>query len=701
MNFTKTDRSDGLFLMAGWVLILLFINPIGDYPTNDDWAYAQIVKRFVETGVYDLGFWPGMTLFTHVMWGSLFCTLFGFSFTVLRLATLCLAIAGSFIFLKLLKELLREDLWSRRIGLAALVCNPFFLLLSFSYMTDVPFLTFVLSALFFFKRAYEKDRLTDWGLALLFSIIAILTRQLALLLPLAFSFTLLLKKRTAKHILLAISIFSISFLSLHAYTSYMEATVGLPPPFGRPESLLKRVNVNFILGQLKYRGGIHLFYWSIFLVPFVAITGISVRRKKIDAIILALVILICGYFYFFSWGVIPIGNLFYATGFGPITLLDVEKGFSGVKHISPTSWLVIQAITFPFAVAIMYRGVKKAWWAFNHRKKFSDTQLWKLAIFLMLIGYSSFMLIDIHKFDRYFFPLYSLLILLLASGNRSGTPSLPQKVVSLGSLAVMAVFSLIATRDYHAWQEARWTALEELVKDQGISPRLIDGGFEFNGWYETGPSNPSGRDRKSWWFVDEDEYAIARQAFECYEVIRTFPTHTWLDPLGDSLVVLKRPSLSRIDTLFTGMEVLSADGEEIWSADSLYVFGRGGKLDSTVAFKGRNSVLLTPEHPYGVSIDLYDVQGCEQISVTSWRLGNSGSAGSVLRAPDVNVLHSFERYFVDEKNENGWMKLRHELTVPSYYQSDTLHFYFWNPVPDSVWIDDLQIIRRRQTLGTD
>lgn len=695
MNLSKSDRSDLLLLIGGWALALLLIDPSGNYPTNDDWAYAQIVKRFIETGVYDLGFWPGMTLFTHIMWGSLFCKLFGFSFTVLRIGTLCLAIAGSVVFLKLMQDLVKNDTWSRRIALGTLVFNPFFLLLSFSYMTDVPFLTFVLSALYFFKKAFEKDRLQDWGLALLFSIIAILTRQLALLLPLVFSVTLLLKKRAGRDILLAIGIISISFLSLYGYTSYMESTVGLPPPFGRPESLLERLNISYVLGQIKYRGGIHLFYWSVFLIPFVAILDLPIKREKTDLVFLAASLLVCGFLYAFSWGAIPIGNLFYVTGFGPVTLQDVEKGFSVVEHISRNGWLFIQGITFPVSVMIFYIAAKKAWSTGRKWKQISDTQMWKLSVFLILIGYSTFMLIDTHKFDRYFSPLYPLLMILLASGKRTGAPLRAQKVISIGSLLIMMAYSMVATRDYHAWQEARWTTLEELVVDQKISPKLIDGGFEFNGWYETGPSNPSGRDRKSWWFVHEDEYTIARNPFECYEVVKRFPTNTWLDPLGDSLAVLKQPSLSRKDTLFTSLETMSTDTGKVLSEDRLYTFTAGGKRVDNVAFSGTHSVLLTPEHPYGVSIDLDGVQACEQITITAWRLGNPGSAGTVIRAPDVNLLHSFERYFVDQKKENGWMKLRHELTVPHYYDSDTLHVYLWNPVIDSIWFDDVRIIRRR------
>lgn len=692
MNLLKSDRSDVLLLMGGWILVLLIINPVGNYPINDDWAYAQIVKRFVETGVYDLGFWPGMTLFTHIMWGSLFCKIFGFSFTVLRIATLCMAFLGSAVFLIMIRDLIGKDSWSRKVALGTLMFNPFFLLLSFSYMTDVPFLTFVLLSLFFFKKAFEKDRYRDWGLALLFSIVAILTRQLALILPLIFSGVLVLKFRDRKHIILAVSMVVLGFGSLYGYTSFMEATVGLPPPFGRPESLLGRLNFSFITGQIHHRGGVHLFYSSFFLIPFIALLNFSFKRPKRDFFLLAIAV---GYFFFFSWHMIPIGNLFFITGFGPITLVDVERSFTLAERVSRSVWSVIIGMGLVAAIALLYYAGKKARRVARHWESWNGTQYWKFGVLLVVIAYSMFLLIDIHKFDRYFLPIYPLLIFLLASKTGNRTPRTFQKILALAALLIMATFSVIATDDYHSWQQARWNALEELMVEQNIDSTLIDGGFEFNGWYETGPMNPSGKTGKSWWFVHEDEYAVAKRPFECFEVIKKFPTNTWLNPVGDSLVILKRPSLDRSDTLFTDLETLSNDRETFIAADSLYAFRLGGILDTTVAFSGKHSVLLTPEKAFGISIELDSVQACEQITVTAWRLGKPWSAGSVLRAPDPEVLHSFEQYFTDQETEDGWMRLRHELSVPANYDQDTLHFYFWNPVIDSIWIDDVQIIRRR------
>src|ERR1041384_3492324 len=71
-----------------------FVMPLGNFPLNDDWSYANSVKILSENGRIDIGAWPSMTLLTHIVYGYLFTSLFGFSFSVLRLSTLLSALAG-------------------------------------------------------------------------------------------------------------------------------------------------------------------------------------------------------------------------------------------------------------------------------------------------------------------------------------------------------------------------------------------------------------------------------------------------------------------------------------------------------------------------------------------------------------------------------------------------------------------------------
>lgn len=63
-------------------------NPVGEFPINDIWSYTIAVKRLLVEGEFHPLSWTSATLLTHVLWGSLFCKVFGFSFTTLRCCNL-------------------------------------------------------------------------------------------------------------------------------------------------------------------------------------------------------------------------------------------------------------------------------------------------------------------------------------------------------------------------------------------------------------------------------------------------------------------------------------------------------------------------------------------------------------------------------------------------------------------------------------
>jgi hypothetical protein len=94
ISFLQKQRYQ-IGLLLFWVLLILIINPIGDFPLNDDWCYGKSVKTLYEEGYLKLYNWGEMTLVGHVFYGYLFTKVFGFSFTVLRCSTLLLAVLSS------------------------------------------------------------------------------------------------------------------------------------------------------------------------------------------------------------------------------------------------------------------------------------------------------------------------------------------------------------------------------------------------------------------------------------------------------------------------------------------------------------------------------------------------------------------------------------------------------------------------------
>ena len=89
---TKYKITDIAIITTVWILAIFIVQPIGDFPLNDDWAYATDVKNLLQTGSFAPIGWTSMSLLSHVLWGALCCAIFGFSFEVLRFSTLFISL---------------------------------------------------------------------------------------------------------------------------------------------------------------------------------------------------------------------------------------------------------------------------------------------------------------------------------------------------------------------------------------------------------------------------------------------------------------------------------------------------------------------------------------------------------------------------------------------------------------------------------
>ncbi len=108
-------------------------------------------------------------------------------------------------------------------------------------------------------------------------------------------------------------------------------------------------------------------------------------------------------------------------------------------------------------------------------------------------------------------------------------------------LAGLAMFAVLGTRDYFAWNRLRWTALRQLMAEEKVTPADIDGGFEFNGLYLYDPAykeDPA----KSWYWVDRDSYVLSFAKLPGFTVRKRYLYSHWLPPYIGSIFVLKKDS---------------------------------------------------------------------------------------------------------------------------------------------------------------
>ena len=166
--------------------MIALVNPVGNFPLNDDWSYGKVVKDLLQKGELNLTGWISMPLIVQVLWGALFSKLAGFSFTVLRFSTLILSLMGIIATYLIVREINPH----RKIAFfsaAILAINPIRFELSNTFMTDIPFESLALLSIFLFIRGLKQNSYPFLISAVAFAIASMLIRQIGLVLTFSFA----------------------------------------------------------------------------------------------------------------------------------------------------------------------------------------------------------------------------------------------------------------------------------------------------------------------------------------------------------------------------------------------------------------------------------------------------------------------------------------------------------------------------------
>src|SRR5262249_24086480 len=124
-----------------------------DFPLFDDWSFARGASIFARGQGIHYGHWAAMPQLGHWLWAFPFIKIMGGAAPAIRISTIILSWLGLAAFYDLLTY---KNQCSPAV--AAFVCgvlafNPLFFLLSGTFMTDVPTLSFCLISLCFYQRA--------------------------------------------------------------------------------------------------------------------------------------------------------------------------------------------------------------------------------------------------------------------------------------------------------------------------------------------------------------------------------------------------------------------------------------------------------------------------------------------------------------------------------------------------------------------
>jgi hypothetical protein len=479
-------------LLLAMAAVVVAVPPGGEFPIDIDWNYARVVQSLIERGRLEISPWTAASLVLQAYWGSWFAALFGFSHTTLRISTLVLAAAGVLGFYLLLRELL--DPRRALLGALLLLFNPLYVCLSYSFKSNVPFLTLAIWALLCYVRGARapRPRLGWLVLGSAFAGGAFLVRQIGVALPLALAGAWLLAGNwrdggrelwreawLGRGLVAAVlGPFCLAVL-LGLYLDQLRGPVKQEPAgwmldfWADQGPGMVGVVLARLAGAFSTLGIFTLPLSGGWLIARPAL-GLSRPQRRVVVVLLlavfsglVLLSLVFGespYFPHIGDTLSPrgfyVGNSNYFEGTLPESIVVPEWGLL----IATDAALLGSALLVLAMGALMSRE--------SARSPAAIPLLFGLITLALTVPYHSF-------YDDYVLALLpsALLAALLAFRGVRWVPA-----VALVGVVLAAGWSVWWERDLLERDAAIWQAGQALVA-RGIPPEEIDGGFEWNGWY--------------------------------------------------------------------------------------------------------------------------------------------------------------------------------------------------------------------------
>lgn len=580
----------GGVMVAAWWLAW----PLGDFPVNDDWSYGIAVQRLLAEGRFRPTGWTAMPLLSQALWGAAFCLPLGFSWHTLRLSTMVLALVGV---LGCHRLLLRAggDRLVAAVGALALGLNPVFFLLSCTFMTDVPFTAFGIGAILAFAVALtapEPVRRRAMAAGSLLALAATLCRQIGLFIPLAFALVALGKrtvpsdptsgwpraKQAAGRLVAAGLPLLLCIVALWGFGAWMRRAGGLPDLYDRHNAHLLAIwsqQPGLAVKSAVFRTVVALLYLGWFLWPLLLPTSRCLsgtrrwsachRRVPLAAGVGFLVI---AGIYVMQEGPMPLGMyILVPHGIGPLCFGSAFDGQRSLQLPPLPGWFWWLATGMSLVGGALLAGILsrtgmvliRRWRSRGLDGKDLLRSFFLLAtvVYLLplIVGGANF-------FDRYLLPVMPPLLALLATFHQGGRSSAPTAgravrpseerargrsggqerraaarwmIGGLG-LACLAVYAVWGTNDYFAWNRVRWSGLADLMARHGLTPREVDGGFEFNGLHRYDPAFLP-RNGRSWWASASDTFMLSFTPVPGCQVAERWSFSRWPLPDGEILVL--------------------------------------------------------------------------------------------------------------------------------------------------------------------
>ncbi len=547
-----------LAVMGAFFLSMLVIPVFADVPATDDWVYARSVEILLEESelrIFDLSV---VTLVFQVIWGAYFALIFGpltdSTFGALRLSTIVLTAISIPAVYGICRQLGVER-GKSALGAAVYAFNPLTYSLGFTFMSDPQFSALMVISTWFYLKGLDRDKLDArsilWGSV--FASLAFLVRQQGLLIPFAVGIYLLASRRwwfNREGLVTAWRIAGIPALTLGAYGLWLTLVHGVPEQQGQFVDRITEAGLNdsrLLIGRLIY---ITVAYIGLFSLPITLSTFVSLDRWKLPLSVGGRVfllvwtgIIVTGAVIFFSEGrVMPYIQQFLGLhGVGPTDLVGGRPLALSPRWAWPFTLVCIGSAAL-FGLMVSQRIGQKP------SSLRASVSLFVVIGLFQVLGVlpPSYHFRDwIISVDRYLLPIVPFAICLAIWAIRDVSIN---TVRAWGLAALIAVFSVVATRDFVVFEDETWCFAQDAV-DAGVPLTKLDAGPAWDGYHlyedalaqgivQTTPWGP-------WWTYlfapsTDSTYVVGSKPAEGYVVVDQRDYSSWLVSENSTLYLMRR-----------------------------------------------------------------------------------------------------------------------------------------------------------------
>lgn len=522
-----------LVVLLALFLAECFIQPLGEFSLNDDWAYAKAVYQWHTTGKFSIGIWPAMSLWSHALIGLSFVKLFGFSLSILRLANMALCVVTLFYLFKYFCK-------ANKPNVSAMVCafiifNPYYLNLFNSFMTDLSFFNFSFLAFYFFEEYLHKKKWHQLILFFVLATLAMLTRQLGIILFLAFVLIAIVNYRKVGVKVIAASIIClIGGLMVLFFFEKQQFNVSKAEWayqglfFSHKKMEISATTFSLLIDKtfmiLKFSGALLL---PLLLLNFNAIWQ---AIKKSNKIVLICVVALFAYYWFTITTDSAVGNLFINLGVGIESTVDMLMVKATDTHASNNYifYGIVAFMSLGYFLFAFYLGsisLTKSNWNF--------ASLSNQFIIVVLLLYLLFIGIAESSFDRYC--VYFMLFFVVYLMSTEIVISKYGLILSMAFFVFLAMFSILATRDYFEAAHLKNKIRSDLREMDKAPLSHINAGLEYQLWDGTN----SEMDWINWDHYNDKKFIISRNPVDNFEVYKTYTYRRYIPFRIDTFFVLK------------------------------------------------------------------------------------------------------------------------------------------------------------------